>query len=76
MTLTLRSTKGSSLTYTEMDENFNHVLQNFESGNFKITANSTFISFYSNNVIIGRIDANGNLSVKGDVTAFANTSSW
>lgn len=76
MTLTLRSTKGSSLTYTEMDENFNHVLQNFESGNFKITANSTFISFYSNNVIIGRIDANGNLSVKGDVTAFANTSGW
>lgn len=76
MTLTLRSTKGSSLTYAEMDENFNHVLQNFESGNFKITANSTFISFYSNNVIIGRIDANGNLSVKGDVTAFANTSGW
>ena len=76
MTLTLRSTKGSSLTYTEMDENFNHVLQNFESGNFKITANSTFISFYSSNVIIGRIDANGNLSVKGDVTAFANTSGW
>lgn len=76
MTLTLRTQKGSALTYAEMDENFNHVLGNFEGGNFKITANSTFISFYSNNVIIGRIDTNGNLSVKGDVTAFANTSGW
>lgn len=76
MTLTLRSSKGSALTYDEMDENFNHVMQTFDNGVFTISANNTHISFYSNNSIIARMDNNGNLSVKGDVVAFANTSGW
>lgn len=76
MTLTLRRDKGSALTYSEVDDNFVHTLSNFEGGPFRITANNTFISFYSNNSIIGRIDVNGNLSVKGDIIAFANTAGW
>jgi len=76
MTLTLRSEKGSALTYGEMDDNFNYVLQNFENSGFKITANSTYISFYSNNAIIARIDVGGNLAIKGDVIVDANTSGW
>lgn len=76
MPLVLRRNKGSALTYDEVDDNFVYTLQNFENSGFKVTANTTFISFYKDNTIIARMDGSGNLSVKGNLTAYANTASW
>ena len=51
MTLTLRETKGSALTYAELDANFTHLQQNFRTvenitggGAISLTTGVTFIS--------------------------------
>ena len=51
MTITLRETKGSALTYAELDANFTHLQQNFRTvenitggGAISLTTGVTFIS--------------------------------
>jgi hypothetical protein len=52
MTLTLRRNKGSALTYDEMDDNFLAVQEQFQNGNWSITANNDILSIkYSNTSI-------------------------
>lgn len=51
--ITLRSEKGSALTYEEMDENFEYALKVLEDGNWKISVeNDELIFEYGNNSIV------------------------
>ena len=66
MTLTLRSTKGSALTYTEMDGNFLHLQGEIDGvlpTPWTFTGNTSIVSFTYSNTAVTSIDSTGAISV-------------
>lgn len=87
MTLTLRSVKGSALTYAELDQNFLHLQSSFGLPPWSVTSNTAAITFSYSNTAVTTITSNGHITVStvsGDLLTnqddtrapyFANTSS-
>ena len=63
MTLTLRSTKGSSLTYTEMDNNFLHLQASFGTAPWSISTNTAAVSYTYSNTVVTEISSVGHITV-------------
>lgn len=63
MTLTLRSTKGSALTYTELDENFLHLQSSFGLPPWSITSNTAALTFSYSNTAVATMTSNGHITV-------------
>lgn len=81
-TIVTRSGKGSALTHTEMDANFNNLNAGL-SGDFRdgithvgrdtndyIEIGTDRIRFYLNGVNVMSCDTSGNIIAKGNVTAY------
>ena len=60
MAITLRNTKGSALTYTELDGNFT-----FISGSYALTGSNSFVG---NQTITGSLTVSGSTTVTGNTT--------
>ncbi len=63
MTLTLRSTKGSALTYAELDNNFLHLQSGFGTPPWAITSNTAAITFSYSNTAVATMTSNGHITV-------------
>lgn len=77
MTLTLRSTKGSALTYTEMDNNFLHLQGNFGVAPWLVSSNTSSLTFSYSNTVVTSMSSNGHISVasvSGSASVLQDTS--
>ncbi len=66
MTLTLRSTKGSALTYAELDNNFLHLqgaIGTVLPTPWEFTGNTTVLSFANANTTLTSVGSTGNITV-------------
>ena len=63
MTLTLRSTKGSALTYTELDNNFLHLQSAFGLPPWSVTSNTAALTFSYSNTEVATMTSNGHITV-------------